>query len=1424
MNNIDFSQIRNHDGSQSEGFEELVCQLASLSKPENAKEFIRKDGAGGDAGVECYWKLQDGSEHAWQAKYFLKPLSSSQWNQISRSVEAALSKHPDLTKYYICLPKDRSDSRRSGPKGKKITSELDKWNQHVEKWKAIAAKKSMQVEFEYWGEHEVLLMLQRDTSDFAGIAKYWFRTPTPRPTDILPYRYFPTDIIDQKIEDETDILRKSRFFTDFDRTGSSLALARKLVEGELSGGTNTVRSLSLAWCVRILSHTKELDKAEEHLKYAKELGRCQEIYIADACISSKKGNKNEALSILANINSPMSRSAALIVVANHDGPQGAIDWSNTVGIDATNIDPDGKYLLLAYQLELTDWEAAQKSLDALTADDLRDAPVLHHMVAITHLLKAVPDELRASVRDQPPFEAAKFPLDSLPSGIESRRLAHGIFIDAAKAARQLGCPLAEKIDDEYALWLELVDPEPNKRAEGRRRLESKLRDSKTALRLVYLGFQFGIKLDEKVVEQEIERQIALNGKITYDIAIARLALVGVQQTPEDAANYIDRYYDELTNYIDKKTILSLQIELFSKTDKLDKANEYLELLTREGLSETEKSRLQIIIAEAEGASPVEAFKKQFKRTDSLSDLGILVDVLETRGSWNDICEYGKILFEETHELRDAERLAIALYNTQKHEQLVEFLKSNKTLLSKSKQLQLIHCWSLYHEGELLEASSELAKLDNDWDNENYRILQINIAISLGDWNSLSAFVAKECNEKDKRTAQELIRAAQLALRLDSISHAKELTFAAADKEDNADVLVKAYFLAANAGWEDNRQVSQWIQKAAVLSGENGPLQMMTLTDLLDQKPKWERQEYEIWELLRRGEIPISLAAQYLNKPLSDLMLSPAWANLSKSDPRQRSPIPAYSGQRQPLSVDISRRIGMDATALLTLSFLNLLDEALDAFDMVHIPHSTLGWLLDEKQRVAFHQPSRIRDAHHIRDLLATGALEKFSPSTVSDSGLSEQVGEELALFIAEAEKTGHVDDSHRIVVQPSPVHRVGSLMEADLAAHEAVLSSCQSIVDKLQEKGQITTNEAQKARAYLQFYEKPWPNQPDIDDKAILYLDDLAVNYLLHLGMLEKLQDAGFRAIISPIKESETNQLISYESISGKVKEAIERIRSAVNLRIKLKKIKVDRRTYVDQSEDWSISEHLTAGILSLVKNCDAIISDDRCINQFVNASDDDLTTPIFSTLDLIDALVSTGTKTAEERLDYRTLLRRAGYIFVPVSEDELAHHLAVSTVKDDKVVEIAELKAIRENVLYIRMTTWLQIPKEVPWLNTLLQMFSRALKDLWKSDADFLSKRAQSDWIMSQIDIRGWAHSFGKENGDSLVKTERGAYILLLLTPLVDVSQEVQDEYWSWIEERILAPIKEQYPDLYSWFVDWQRRMIVEIADMDIAKMKSDE
>lgn len=1237
--------------------------------------------------------------------------------------------------------------------------------------------------------------------------------------DIFPQPSFPTALVDERIEEEINILRRSRFFGEFDSTHYSLALARKLVEGELSGGSKAIISRALAWCVRILSRTAELEKTEKYLKLAKNFGTCLELDIASAFISSHKGDKQAALSTLAGINVPISCSASLMVVAHHEGPQGAIDWLKTAGIDTMDLDPDGKFFLLMYQLQLAHWDAAQVLLSAVTDDDLRDSPILHRIVALTKLLSTVPKEFRSSVLNQVPFQLIDFPFASNSVSIEARRTACQHFIIAAEVALQLNCPRTAEVDEEYALWLELIDPEKSKQAQ--QRLEVKLHDPKSALHLVRFGLQFGVKLDLKAVEREIERQIALNGGLTYDSAIARFSLAFTRKTPEDISNYITRYREQLSSHIDKKAMGFLQIEMLSRAGIPERANECLKDLLKEGLSEVEETRLRSIISESEGNDPVDVKKKQFKSSHYLGDLISLVDELESKHQWDSLCEYGQILFDETRSLHDAERLARALINTQRNEQLVEFLKVNTELLQQSKNLQMAYCWSLCNEGEFLEARSELAKLSDDPNNTNYRALQITLGIALGDWNSLSAIVANECLEKNKRSAQDLLSAAQLAFHIGSPS-AKELIFAAAEKgSDDARVLTSAYLLATKAGLEDDEEVFKWLQKASTLSGDDGPLKTMKLKDILVGKPEWDRQESETWKMLSCGDIPMFIAAQYLNKSLIDIMLFPALANLSESDSRRRGIVSAYSGKRQATPFKIEGTVGIDATALLTLSFLNLLDEVLNAFDTIQVPHSTLTWLFEEKQKATFYQPSRIKDAHQVRDLLATDALEKLIPSTVSDSDLSAQIGDELALLIAEAQKVRDDDDIQHIVVRSSPVHRVASLMEeeADLTAHAGVLSSCQSIVDKLRQAGQITTDQGKKACAYLQLHEKPWPYQPEIEDAAILYLDDLAIAYFLHLGILEKLKAAGFRPIVSPREVSKTNEFISYESISGRINETIERIRFAINSGIESGKIKVGKQHNTDEFEEQSISEHPTIGVFALVKDCDAIIVDDRSFNQHANIDGGSAQTPIFSTLDLIDALVSSEFITPEARLEYRTQLRRAGYFFVPVSDDELAGYLCTSKIKNGKVVETAELKAIRENILRVRMSTWLQIPKEAPWLDSILKVFIRVLKGLWSVDADIPSVRSRSDWILDQIDVRGWAQSIGGESGDSIFMHTRGAHMLMMLSPLVAVPQEVKDEYWRWVEGKVLTPIKDHSPDLYTWIVSYYLRLIAKIADKDLTE-----
>ncbi len=1229
----------------------------------------------------------------------------------------------------------------------------------------------------------------------------------------------PTELVDQKIEEELEKLRKSRFFVEFDRIGASLRLGRRLAEGNLLGGSDVVRGRALAWCARLLALTENLERAEKFLELSQTLGDFTEAKVADAFIVSQKAGKATALRILADLNSDASHSASLMIVAHHEGAANAEKWMHAAGYSVSDLNSDGKFALLTHQLQLGRWDDVVHSVGALSKTDFDETPALHHLAALATLIPTVPPDFRAIVLTQVPFDVRDFPLASNAIAIDARRTAHQHFLRAVETAKQLACPIAAKINDEYALWLELRDPEQS--AHGKNRLENKLRDLSTALGFVHYALKFGIKLDLGAVERNIERSVAINGGMTIDAAIARFALAFTQPTPEEAANYIARHHDQLVAHIDTRLMQYRQIELLSRAGLIERASEMLDRLLEDGISAEQESNLRRTISEAQGGDSIESRKAQYETTGALGDLINLVAELEDHQHWDDLCKFGRRLFEETHSLIDAERLVNAFSKTHRSEELVGFLKDNPDQLSQSNHLRMSYAWGLYYEGAFLKSRAMLAELSDEAWHPNYRALQVNLGIATGDWASLSTYIADEYRNRNSRSAHDLIGAAELALHL-GLPHAKDLVVEAAAKAgDDSAVLSAAYLTATSAGWEDDPQVFQWLEKAAALSGEDGPLQRMSLKDILDRKPEWDRRESETWRLLAHGEIPIFLAAQSVNRTLIDLTTFPALSNLTETDPRRRSAIPAYSGKRVPLEFVVSGKVvAFDATALLTLSFLSILDVTLDAFGTVYIPHSTLEWLFKERQKAAFHQPSSIVNAHKVRDFLATDVLKKFSPSTVASSDLAAQIGDDLAALIAEAEKVRDREDTQHIVVRSAPVHRLSTLMEeeADVSAHAAVLSSCLSVVEKLRQKGAITADEERRARAYLQLHERAWPNQPDIADGATLYLDDLAISYFMHLGLLGKLKAAGLTAVVSPRELSETNALISYERISQEVKDVIERIRTSLNSRIESGHVRVSGRRNFNEMEAKSVPEHPSVGILALAPLCNVLIIDDRFLNRHANIDSEGTQVPIVSTLDLLDALVTAGVLSDDDRLEHRTRLRRAGYFFVPVTVAELERCLRESTVTKGEVVETAELKAIRESVLRVRMSDWLRLPEEAPWLDGTLKAFVYVLRNLWGDKAEIEEVTARSNWLEEQIDIRGWAHSLVPDNADNVVRIERAAFILSLLTPPNDVQKSVVDAYWNWVEERILIPIQKQFPKVYDWLVDWYRSSVAKAAETELS------
>lgn len=327
--NINFHNIRPHDGSQNEGFEELVCQLLSLHAPSPNAEWIRKRGAGGDAAVEAYWKLSDGSEHCLQSKYFFS-LGASQRTQLNKSVKTALLKHPSLTKYIVAIPFNLGEQRE----GKKW-SERQHWNAMVSQWKKIS---SHEIEFVLWDASRVTGFLNHSSPKIAGRLKYWFdetcltndwfRARSEEAISNLGPRYTPEMHVDIELQGDIEACIHSEEFWDkfvsharFKTVSSTNSKVIELQNETRSTSTEVRKLLLDAKAARVMEPYSQL--ASKKVEEAKEAFR--EFYdnneLSDRDLQDTYALEEQLDSLMEHLHGTQSRLAKSNAITIY-GPAG----------------------------------------------------------------------------------------------------------------------------------------------------------------------------------------------------------------------------------------------------------------------------------------------------------------------------------------------------------------------------------------------------------------------------------------------------------------------------------------------------------------------------------------------------------------------------------------------------------------------------------------------------------------------------------------------------------------------------------------------------------------------------------------------------------------------------------------------------------------------------------------------------------------------------------------------------------------------------------------------------------------------------------------------------------------------------------------------------------------------------------------------
>lgn len=1232
---------------------------------------------------------------------------------------------------------------------------------------------------------------------------------------------------DEKIEKLAGEISSLRFFGSFPKEAKASALAESIIDGELSGSTPQAKARALALLARYLCVGERFERAKSWLSISQKLCPTAESVIAQAFIDAIGSNNVDAASGLLKVSSPSNYAAFFMIKKTVEGNEAALGWSENAELSAQDLDNDGKVSLVSALLSEHQWEKALNFVQAIGDESLSMSPALAQISAFTFLANAIKAvELRESVLTYIPLAADKFPLADDSESIVLRNRAVELFKICSDLARNLGAEDVASMADSYVLWLKLRNNETYEQSKVE--LQSYfISYTRKTLKYLPLAFAFGVDVDFESIEKEVNRQSALSHDDDPILGLARFILAQTKKTASAVVEYIVRYRTQMESTVNPIAISMLEIEALARSGMVDDAERLLQNMEDSGAPDTEVRNLQNIIESAKGKDPIALAIIQYQKTKATSDLSHLVNLLERESLGDRYYSYCKELFDRTGQEFDAIRVCNAASSLGKFSELHQFLSDRMDVVKRSEGLQAHWAWSLFRKGDLSGAHKQINWLKQSKSQlHDLKALEVNLSIFGGDWESLTVFVEDSWNSREELRADDLLQAAQLAKAVSPARARQIVEFCTGKYAEDPQVLAASYFTATIMGWEDNQETSEWLNKAMVLSNNNGPLQRASFEDLKEMMSEAREKNERVYKAYFDGDVPVFTVASLLNRTMSDFYLIRPQENKSAKDIRRKNLVPIFFGARL-IQVIVGETIAIDASSALVMENMGLLTHLFDCFERIVIPHSFMRWLFEEKQKVAFHQPSQIEKAKYFERLVSSGRVSVFHPKTISNPALALEVGDELAYMLEEAHASP-TNESQVLVVCSCPVYKVGSSfreVEADLSSFHHNLISCTQLIKKLEGLAVITEAQCVKALNYLHQHEKEWPTDLEVASGAKLFLDSLSITYLMTVEMLDKLSEAGFEVYVFKGERDRYRTLIDYDSIIELADSKIENIRKLffnglASGKVSLAEMPIDREQVADSKNNYA---RPTEELFETLKVCDAALIDDRFMNKHRNITYDGRTVPIFTSLDFVETLYHKDLITIEQKLDARALLRDCGFEFISISSEELEYHLNHSAMMDGEFKPTKQLRLIRENLLLIRISGLVQLPRDAQWLHETMQTIAQAIKAQWSADTPLELSRARSCWLYELIGYREWAQAHQIRGDGGMAYLGEVLKVNSMLIAPESASGERKESYKAWLDEFVLTPLKDFDPYSFKNVIESMKQQVKSISNQSTLQEELD-
>ncbi|WP_203311521.1 hypothetical protein [Sphingomonas beigongshangi] len=1180
----------------------------------------------------------------------------------------------------------------------------------------------------------------------------------------------PIDVIGDHLQREVELETASRSIDDPARLGRVVALAARARDGDLASAPRDARIAAMRLAAQLLARAERPEEADELIAAAEAIG-ATDLATDRARVALARKDWTGAIALVSRRNDRTSLGLMLEAIAGRDGRERALDVQPGHA-PAASLNGFMLPMVATWLAEAGRWDEAEAMLDAADGDHVAENPVLLYHRARLRITMMVPEGRREGMLEN----AGQFPrathLRDDPEG-ERLRTSALADLDALKAiGPRLRAPEFMNTVEATRFYLALGSANAGIREAARADLLLRLDDPATVLDVAWIAIEHGLPFDDRHLRAELERAAALGGWTDAHFMTAlQLAIRG--DDGDEILNLIDAHRERAARLLPAEIAHGLEVEVLARKGRTAEARERL-AAAGEKLEPDSISRLELVIAEQEGANQVALRLAAYEASQSETELHFLVQALAEADDER-TADYAIRLWRERRRTDDAVRACRALFNAGRDAELDAFLDELGDVVESRASLREHVAWRLYRGGRLDEArtATEALRAD-DPDRPSLRQLAINIEIEGGDWHRLAPLVVQDLERREHRDPRQLLQAAGIAHAAGN-PLADDLARAAVEREpDNPSILVQAYTLAVRRGTDWGTEAGEWLRRAIAASGEDGPLQKGSVREVIRMRDEVQARAAELDRMILSGALPITLAARPLGTTMSELILARLAENVALP-PRARLCLPLVAGNRSPLDLANAARIGLDPAAILALQLCGLLQQTLDHVPGIVIPAGTLPLLLHDLEQAHRVQPARVEQAVRVKALVDAGSLR-----VIDDAGQEDDI----------VHLHRHAEALDGRLVHTFPLFEPGSLgeRERDPAPFADRLASPDAVVEALARQGEIAAEEAGQALGRVSGLGGRWPNEPDIDLDRPLLLDGVVVNSFEDCGMLDALVAAGVELHVDAHAIRIAEAEIAGQRRSTELERAIEAVRRAISSALASGKVTLGPfdRSRLRESDGSERGLEMTP-LVSLLQEgspVDVLVSGDRMVNghgHFTDAAG--MNRPVATPLDMIDHLQRIGAIDAARRASAYRKLREAGVALVPIEADEVFEAAATG---DWTRGAPRPLRAIRDSIHLPILRGAVNLPADRLWLENSVVAIARAIRACWTRLPEVSAARVAADWLFAMIPVvAGLAAKDDLDDARVWSVATTATMHALLATPM-NVPAERLDAYHEWWAEAV--------------------------------------